>query len=431
MKKIISCILLLTLCLGLLAGCTPTENATSGLASAKTYLYNMYKDTEGTVTKVNYTRVGVVNIQDVGTYNVTWTSSTDAITITPDGKMVNITINGTNEEEIKYTLTATISDDKGNTETQVFNYTLPAAGKPGELKDGTYVITDGVHSMTALDANKNYGYPSGNDITITNGKISGYTAEDIFTIKNVEGGVTLQDHLGRYYYLKGTFNSPNLSTTLPEEGHIWKISVDGDKISLVNTLNGRTLAYSSQHTSWGAYDELTDGHASALTIVAVAAGSGSSTSGGSTSSGSTSTGSEPACVTAPEVGKTYKLGLWQSKKGEVYYFTGAMSSYYGATETDKSKGVDVVLEDAGNGKYYISFTVNGTKNYIYGEANGTHLNFKFGQTKGVFTWDAEHKTFTTTIGETAVFMGTYDNYVTFGMSKIEKLDSSYAAHLYN
>ncbi len=141
--------------------------------------------------------------------------------------------------------------------------------------------------------------------------------------------------------------------------------------------------------------------------------------------------SEPACVTNPEIGKAYKLGLWQSNKSAVYYFTGAMSGYYGATETDKALAVDVYLEDAGDGAFYIYFMSGSTKSYLYGEQSGTHLNFKFGSTKGVFTWNAEYNTLMTTIGDTVVFMGTYSNYVTFGMSKEDKIATSYAAHLYN
>ncbi len=140
---------------------------------------------------------------------------------------------------------------------------------------------------------------------------------------------------------------------------------------------------------------------------------------------------EPACVTTPEIGKAYKLGLWQVNKSAVYYFTGAMSGYYGATETDKALAVDVYLEDAGNGAFHIYFMNGTTKSYLYGEASGTHLNFKFGDTKGVFTWNAAYNTFMTTIGDTVVFMGTYSNYVTFGMSSEDKIDTSYTAHLYN
>lgn len=154
------------------------------------------------------------------------------------------------------------------------------------------------------------------------------------------------------------------------------------------------------------------------------------TGGSATTTPDPEPSTEPACVTNPEIGKAYKLGLWQSKKGEVYYFTGAMSGYYGATSTDKAAGVDVYLEDAGNGAFHIYFMDGETKTYLYGEQSGTHLNFKFGQTKGVFTWDATYNTFKTTIGEAVVFMGTYNNYDTFGMSAEDKIETSYAGHLY-
>ncbi len=160
----------------------------------------------------------------------------------------------------------------------------------------------------------------------------------------------------------------------------------------------------------------------------VSGGSGSGSQGGTTTPPAPS--GEPACVTNPEIGKAYKLGLWQSNKSEVYYFTGVMSGYYGATSTDKASGVDVYLEDAGNGAFHIYFMSGDTKTYLYGEQSGTHLNFKFGETKGVFTWDAAYNTFKTTIGETVVFMGTYSNYVTFGMSAEDKIETSYAGHLY-
>ena len=51
MKKFISVILLLTLCLGLFAGCekkpAETQPPVDNLAAAKSYLFNMYKGTAG------------------------------------------------------------------------------------------------------------------------------------------------------------------------------------------------------------------------------------------------------------------------------------------------------------------------------------------------------------------------------------------------
>ncbi len=158
--------------------------------------------------------------------------------------------------------------------------------------------------------------------------------------------------------------------------------------------------------------------------------------------GSASTeATEPAApavtpVAAPEVGKTYKLGLFQTQKGEVYYFTGEMSGYYGATETDKSKAVDVTVESAGEGKYYLSFTVSGAKKYVGTQISGTHNNFVIVDEaeRATFTWNDEFDTFITVMsdGETEVYMGTYGNYVTVGLSKTSYLnDTSYPVQLYN
>ena len=223
MKKIIAYLLLLAMCVALFAGCAdkgvdptePTAAPNDGLASAKSYLYNMYKDLDP-VTKVNFTRVGVVVIQGVGTYEVTWTADNDAITITPNGKMVNFEIPEYPEEEIKYTLTATLKDKDGKTATVTFEYSIPAAaGTPAKLEDGTYVIVAGNLTMTSLTEDKGYGYPLANEVVITDGVVSGHKIADVLTIKNVEGGYTIQDAYGRYFYLKGTYNSFNVSAEIP------------------------------------------------------------------------------------------------------------------------------------------------------------------------------------------------------------------------
>ena len=114
-------------------------------------------------------------------------------------------------------------------------------------------------TLAALDETYNYGYPKGNDA-------SAYTEVDVITITNVEGGVTLQDCYGRYIYMKGSYNSFNVGKEAPAEGHIWSIEVDGDYYKIVNVMTGKTLAYSTQYSSWGAYPELTDDHNAVITI---------------------------------------------------------------------------------------------------------------------------------------------------------------------
>ncbi len=81
-------------------------------------------------------------------------------------------------------------------------------------------------------------------------------------------------------------------------------------------------------------------------------------------------------VTALETGVAYKWGMYQASKKAIYYFTGTMSGYYGATSTDVTKAVDMYLEEA-DGGYYITFTdASGAKKYINLVASGTYVNFK-------------------------------------------------------
>ena len=135
-------------------------------------------------------------------------------------------------------------------------------------------------------------------------------------------------------------------------------------------------------------------------------------------------------VTKPEAGVAYKFALEQTQKGALYYFTGAMSGYYGATETDINLAVDMYVEIV-DGGYKLYFTVDGAKQYIKLEQSGTHYNFTFGAEGSVFTLDAEKNAFCAPAGDQICYMGTYGSYVTVGCLTSEKIsDSDYVARLY-
>ena len=136
-----------------------------------------------------------------------------------------------------------------------------------EIKDGTYLfVTDG-KAMSNLVESKTYGYPLFTEVTVTDGVASGYTNTDLFTITNVEGGFTIQDSYGRYYYLTGTYNSFNVSAEAPAEGHIWQAEVTEGGVLIVNVLKEKTLAYSAQYNSFGIYAD----QSSVMTLVAASA----------------------------------------------------------------------------------------------------------------------------------------------------------------
>lgn len=135
---------------------------------------------------------------------------------------------------------------------------------------------------------------------------------------------------------------------------------------------------------------------------------------------------------APTPGTPYKWGMIQTSKGSVYYFTGTMNGYYGATTTEAALGVDIYVEETTGGFYVYFLNASKKKQYVNGEASGTHLNFVFGDTaKSVWTWDTTCNSLVTKIGTTTCYAGTSGTYFTFGMMDVSKFNSTcYAGQFY-
>ena len=129
-----------------------------------------------------------------------------------------------------------------------------------------------------------------------------------------------------------------------------------------------------------------------------------------------------------EAGKAYKLGLFSTEKNAVYYATGAMSGYYGATDTNVDNAADVYLIAVEGG-----FKIKVGENYVAYEVSGTHHNFVYKTTEAegsVFTYDTTVGGLVTTESGNTVFMGTFGSYVTFGMSLVGQAATSYVGQLY-
>lgn len=386
MKKIISLLLVLAMCTALFAGCTggdnsantttaPTETTgdTKALSNAREYLYTMYKGDAGTVTAVDYS---VVTQVSVGTesYVIDWTieavsGDTSYITVVPGDTYTTIQITPNySGEEVQYNLVGTLTDANGNTESVSFAHTVPVSVK-SDIGDGTYVISTNGLSLSALDESYNYGYPYANEVTE-----SSYSNVDVVTITNVSGGVTIQDCYGRYIYLKGTYNSFNVSTEAPEEGHIWEIRTEGDNYVLVNIMNQKTLAYSSSYTSWGAYEELTDDHSSLLSITS-AVMSEEDNSGEDEPEETQPEETAPSAGTSASVENGAKITMYNAANGA--YVTSTEYTYTSSTTgntkieleltTDKASALVLTVEVEGD---YVSFVTADGK-YLY--ADGTNV----------------------------------------------------------
>ena len=139
MKKILSLLLALIMCLTVLTSCDvqglldqfkdiiggekpPVEEY--HIDKAESFLKNMYKDVSP-VTGADYEVVGQVRVAGVA-YTVTWTSDCDQVKIVAleNGNYL-VDLNEKATEDTPYTLTATITAGNGDTATVVYNRTIP------------------------------------------------------------------------------------------------------------------------------------------------------------------------------------------------------------------------------------------------------------------------------------------------------------------
>lgn len=130
------------------------------------------------------------------------------------------------------------------------------------IANGNYVFAatvDGkVFVATPLEASKTYGYLGKSETTLSGGGIETDAANE-FKFTAVDGGYTIQSPDGRYLYMKGTYNSFNVDATAPSEGHVWTVTFgSNNSVSIKNVLTGKTIQYSTQFNSYGAYTDVTN-----------------------------------------------------------------------------------------------------------------------------------------------------------------------------
>jgi len=142
-------------------------------------------------------------------------------------------------------------------------------------------------------------------------------------------------------------------------------------------------------------------------------------------------------VKNPVADTAYKFGIYQENLKKYLYFAGTLDSrgYYLATTENYAEAVDVFVEAATNG-YYMYF-MNGTvKTYIdIFVTENDYVNLRLvTEPSAVYTWNAEHRTFTTKLtvkGEVLdYYVGTYNEYETLSGSKLSYISTSFPTHMY-
>ena len=164
MKKLLTLVLVLVLCLSVLGSCAikdkinsllgrdPVEepNEKTALDSAVSFLFDLYKDS-AKETPVNYNLVNVVTIEGVA-YAVTWTVDNELITIVPnetDENLVTVVVPAAGSKDVPYVLTTTVTDAEGNTKSKTFDRVVPmfkvnTAAEYYAAESGDLVIVDGI-----------------------------------------------------------------------------------------------------------------------------------------------------------------------------------------------------------------------------------------------------------------------------------------------
>ena len=407
MKKIIAIVLLLTLCLGLFAGCDqkPAE-PTSNLANAKALLFSKYKPASKDEIPAKSSDFEVVTsiLVDGGSYPVEWTvtvtkGAADAVKIV-DGSSAafkKVELPKKPAEAVEFTLTATVKDAAGNSETVSFKYIVPATAAPSEKpvvlyfgKDNKYIT--GVHYF--------YADKSKYELTLTDNK-----AEALAMVVQDNGDDTVSFVAGgKYLFCDATHvkfadeQSDNTKFVLEaadaDGGVFIKCAVAnyGGKAQYLEVYSGYLTCYGMGSDASIYTFTLQDGEGANGTIVM-----DEPTEPEKPEEPDVPVVPSTGIVENPEAGKAYKFGMVQAKAGKTVYLIGGMDGFYMATSEDVTKAIDVYLE-ATEGGYYLYVMVDGAKQYINmvvttGNDGKTHVNAAYEATAStVYTWDAEHKT---------------------------------------
>lgn len=150
-----------------------------------------------------------------------------------------------------------------------------------------------------------------------------------------------------------------------------------------------------------------------------------------------------AVLSEPTPNLGFYLRFNQANLGKVLYFDGKTSKeaetgkydYYLNSTADITKAVEVKLEvatdDGVNQTYRMFFMKDDVKTYISIYKSGKYVNVGISSNVPTTTWawNAEHGILTTTVEDVEYCLSMYDEYATFGASKISYLETSFGSEM--
>ncbi len=441
MKKFISMLLLITMCIGIFAGCNkPEEEANVDLENAKTYVFNMYNAgaSKGEAIKLLKDKEVISSVPVDGvTYSIEWSveitaGAADSVKIA-DGKNGNklVDIPEGSEEQIDFTLTATIKAPNNETASVSFLFFVPKTEK-ADVSDGQKVTIYNPDSESYVTG-KGYVYTSSSGSVKDELVISKNKADAIALtlITNADNTVTFKTADGKFLYADATH-----AKFVDAEGEYTKFTLEpAEGGSFIKTQG----VYGSGETAKPQYLEVYSGYLTVFGMDAKKAaiytfvlqdaeGANGSVVAptpdtGDDNTGDDNTGDDADLPTidavTPAVGSAYKLAFVQGNKKAVYYLTGVLDGYYMASSATSADGVDFYIEEVSGG-YNLYCMVAGAKKYVNMVVSGTHVNGKYEDTATtVYTYDETLKTLVAVVNEENYIFGTKNdgNFTTLGPMK--------------
>ena len=120
-----------------------------------------------------------------------------------------------------------------------------------EMKGGKwYAIVYENKAATGLTGN--YGYLKVTEAAARANGIS-LPASCAFGFLTTNDGYTIQQLDSKYVYQTGSYDSFNVSATIPADGGIWSVAVEGNEFTITNNAMNKYVQYDSAYNSYGCY----------------------------------------------------------------------------------------------------------------------------------------------------------------------------------
>lgn len=190
----------------------------------------------------------VINVTGERLQGLTAGVDNDHYSVSVSGTTVTVKPNQMNKADAPVNGVLTIAALGGNSVKVALKHNGAVAFKAGKY---WMIASDLV--ATPLSATKNYGYlPTVAAVKV--GDAAASVAANAFTFTEVEGGYTIQDPAGRYYYQKGTYDSYNVSAEMPEAGAVWSVEVvEGGAYKITNLEMNKYIQYDAAYGTYGSY----------------------------------------------------------------------------------------------------------------------------------------------------------------------------------